>query len=352
MALSFSPSASLRSAAPRPRHRAIAAWLLCVAALVFSMVVVGGITRLTESGLSITEWKPISGALPPLTHADWMEAFRKYQQIPEYREINKGMSLGDFQFIFFWEWAHRLLGRVIGLAFALPLLWFAWKRVIPVGYGPRLFALLMLGGLQGAIGWWMVQSGLSQRTDVSHYRLAVHLLTALFVLAGLVWTACDLLTQASDTRARTARLTGFALLAALVLFVQLLFGAYTAGLDAGYVANTWPLMNDHFYPAGVQWLGSFWTTFGNDPFLIHFIHRWWAFAAAAMLILLARRARRAGARGASIALNASVGTQILLGIATVLSGIALPLAALHQAVGALVVASAAWSAHAIGARKR
>ncbi|RVT40201.1 COX15/CtaA family protein [Sphingobium algorifonticola] len=352
MAVSFSPFAAPRSTAQRPRHRAIAAWLLAVAALVFAMVLVGGITRLTESGLSITEWKPITGALPPLTAADWAEAFRKYQQIPEYREINNGMTMGDFQFIFFWEWAHRLLGRVIGLAFALPLLWFAWQRAIPAGYGPRLFALLMLGGLQGAIGWWMVQSGLSERTDVSHYRLAVHLLTALFVLGGLVWTARDLLTQAADTRARTSRLTGFACVAVLVLFAQLLFGAYTAGLNAGAVASTWPLMNDHFYPAGVQWFGSAWGTISNDPFLIHFIHRWWALATALVLILLARRAKRAGARGASVALNASVGTQVLLGIATVLSGVALPLAALHQAVGALVVASTAWAAHAIGARKR
>ncbi|MES1984691.1 MAG: COX15/CtaA family protein [Pseudomonadota bacterium] len=350
MSASHSQSAFSRRSSPRPRS--IALWLFCVAILVFAMVVIGGITRLTESGLSITEWKPITGALPPLSHADWMEAFDKYKQIPEYREINNGMSLSDFQFIFFWEWAHRLLGRVIGLAFALPLAWFAWKRAIPAGYGIRLFALLMLGGLQGAIGWWMVASGLSVRTDVSHYRLAVHLITALFVLAGLVWTALDLLTQAADTRARTARLTGFAVAAALVLFVQLLFGAFVAGMDAGYVANTWPLMNDRFYPAGVQWLGSFWATVTDDPYLVHFIHRWWAFVAAAVLIVLARRAKRAGSRGASIALNASVGTQVLLGIATVMSGIALPLAVLHQAVGAIVVASTAWAAHATGARRR
>lgn len=350
MPASLSQSAFSRRFSPRPRS--IAAWLLAVAALVFAMVVVGGITRLTESGLSITEWKPISGALPPLSHADWMDAFNKYKQIPEYREINKGMSLSDFQFIFFWEWAHRLLGRVIGLAFALPLAWFAWKRAIPAGYGWRLVALLLLGGLQGAIGWWMVRSGLSVRTDVSHYRLAVHLLTALFVLGGLVWTALDLMAQAADTRALPARFGRFALTAGLVLLVQLLFGAFTAGLNAGYVANTWPLMNDHFFPEGVQWLGSLWSRLGNDAYLIHFIHRWWAFVTAAVLIVLARKAKQAGSRGASIALNASVGTQVLLGIATVVSGIALPLAVLHQAVGAMVVASTAWAAHSIGARRR
>lgn len=343
-------STALSPATARPR--ALSSWLLFVAVLVFVMVVVGGITRLTESGLSITEWKPISGAIPPLSHADWLDAFEKYKQIPEYQQVNRGMSLSDFQFIFFWEWVHRLLGRLIGLAFALPLAWFAWKRAIPAGYGPRLLALLALGGLQGAIGWWMVASGLSERTDVSHYRLAVHLLAALFIIAGLVWTALDLRALAADPAARPARLTGRAGIAALILFAQLLFGAYTAGLNAGYVSSTWPLMNDRFFPEGVRWLGSLWATLSNDPFLIHFIHRWWAWVAAIALILLARAARRAGARGASVAINATVGVQILLGIATVFSGIALWLAVLHQAVGALVVGATAWGAHVIGRNPR
>jgi cytochrome c oxidase assembly protein subunit 15 len=278
-----------------------------------------------------------------------MEAFRLYQQIPEYREINRGMSLSDFQFIFFWEWLHRLLGRLIGLAFALPLIWFAWKRAIPRGYGWRLIALLALGALQGAIGWWMVKSGLSVRTDVSHYRLAVHLLTALFIIGGLVWTALDLLALARDPQARAARLRPFALVVLLLLAVQLMLGAFTAGLDAGYVSSTWPLMNDHLVPEGISWMGSLWATVSSDPYLVHFLHRWWAWVAAAGLFLLAARAKRAGQRGAAIAIHASVGTQIALGIATVISGIALPLAVLHQAVGALVVAAAAWSAHAVGA---
>jgi heme a synthase len=339
-----------RPAMAAPRPVSIARWLLVVAALVFGMVVVGGITRLTESGLSITQWKPITGAIPPLTHDQWMDAFRLYQQIPEYQQLRQGMTLSDFQFIFFWEWVHRLLGRLIGVAFALPLLWFAWRRAIPAGYGPRLVALLALGGLQGAIGWWMVTSGLSVRTDVSHYRLAVHLLTALFIIGGLIWTALDLLALARDGSARPAALRPFALVVLLALFVQLLFGAFTAGLDAGYVSSTWPLMNDHLVPQGIEWLGSLWATISGDPYLVHFIHRWWAWAAAAALILLARRAKGAGARGASIAINASVGTQIALGIATVVTGIALPLAVLHQAVGALVVASAAWGAHVVGMR--
>jgi cytochrome c oxidase assembly protein subunit 15 len=334
-----------------PRPAAIARWLLIVAFLVFCMVVVGGITRLTESGLSITQWKPITGAIPPLTHGQWMEAFRLYQQIPEYQQLRQGMSLSDFQFIFFWEWLHRLLGRLIGVAFALPLIWFAARRAIPAGYGWRLVALLALGGLQGAIGWWMVKSGLSVRTDVSHYRLAVHLLTALFIIGGLIWTALDLRMLARSPRARPAALRPLALVALLVLLIQLMLGAFTAGLDAGYVSNTWPLMNDHFVPEGIEWLGSLWATVSSDPYLVHFLHRWWAWVVVVALVMLARRAKRAGQRGASIAINAALGTQILLGIATVISGIALPLAVLHQAVGALVVGATAWGAHAIGLKR-
>ncbi|MEY2928426.1 MAG: hypothetical protein RL367_2903, partial [Pseudomonadota bacterium] len=259
------------------RPHAIANWLLFVAGLVFSMVVVGGITRLTESGLSITEWKPISGALPPLSDAAWQEAFTKYQKIPEYQLINKGMSLGDFKFIFFWEWTHRLLGRLIGLAFAIPFAWFWARRAIPSGYHGRLAALLALGGLQGAIGWWMVASGLTLRTDVSHYRLAAHLLTALFIMGGLIWTALDL----KHDPAKPARLTGFGFAVLVVLAVQLLFGAYTAGLNAGKVANTWPLMNEHLVPQGINWQNGALSAFANDPFLIHFFHRWWAWVVVA-----------------------------------------------------------------------
>ncbi len=310
------------------------------------MVVVGGITRLTESGLSITEWKPITGALPPLNEAAWQSEFDKYRQIPEYQLINKGMSLEDFKFIYFWEWAHRLLGRIIGLAFALPLAWFAVRRAIPAGYTPRLLALLALGGLQGTIGWWMVTSGLSERTDVSHIRLAVHLLTALFILAGLIWTALDLLAHSKNPAARPARLTALAVGVGIVLFIQLLFGAWVAGLNAGYAANTWPGMNGRFFPENVSWAGL--STFVNDPFLTHFIHRWWAFVAVVALVVLSRRARALGNRPVSIAIHSAFGVQILLGIAVVLTGMNITLAVLHQAVGALVVASAAWGMHVLG----
>lgn len=348
MVSSTASSAPLPARAGRdPRPGAIATWLLAVAGLVFLMVVVGGITRLTESGLSITEWKPVSGALPPLTQKDWELAFALYQQTPEYQQINRGMSLADFKFIFFWEWVHRLLGRVIGLAFALPLAWFAVKRQIPKGYAPRLVALLALGGLQGTIGWWMVVSGLTERTDVSHYRLAVHLMTALFILGGLVWTALDLRRLARDQAARPARLTRLDALLLFVLALQIMFGAWVAGMNAGLAANDWPLMNGRVFPeVAPGWLASF----SNDPFLVHWIHRWWAWVAVAALVILARRARRAGDRKASIAVHSAFGLQILLGIATVMTGVNIVLAVLHQAVGALVVASAAWGAHSAGRR--
>jgi heme a synthase len=332
---------------PDARPHRLATWLFSVAALVFAIIIVGGITRLTESGLSITEWKPVSGALPPMGDAAWADAFAKYQQIPEYALTNKGMSLADFKFIFFWEWTHRLIGRLIGLALLLPLIWFAVRRQVPTGYGLRLFALAALVAFQGALGWWMVSSGLSVRTDVSHYRLAAHLLTALFLFAGLIWTALDLRALAKDAGAKPARLTGFSTCIAFILIIQLLYGAYTAGLNAGQVSNSWPLMNGHLLPEGIDWNNGVFAAFTNDPFLIHFIHRWWAWVAVAAFVMLGRRLKRIGARPQSFALHAAFGTQILLGIATVMTGVSLPIAIVHQAVGALVVASVTWGLYTL-----
>jgi heme a synthase len=348
MDIALTSSSALPASSSRPE--ALMRWQMFIALLVFAMVVVGGITRLTESGLSITEWKPITGALPPLSEAAWASEFEKYKQIPEYTQINgpAGMTLAEFKFIYFWEWVHRLLGRVVGLAFALPLAWFWVKQAIPAGYKPRLLALMALGGLQGTIGWWMVSSGLSARTDVSHYRLAVHLLTALVILGGLVWTALDLKMLARNPEVKPAKLTGFSVAVLGVLFIQLLFGAWVAGLNAGYVSNSWPLMNDRFYPDGVDMTKGALHALINDPFLTHFVHRWWAWAAVIALIMLARRTRKAGVRSASIAIHSAFGVQILLGIATVMTGVNIVLAVLHQAVGAMVVASTVWGAHVLG----
>lgn len=328
---------------------ALARWLLVVAALVVLMVAVGGITRLTESGLSITEWKPVTGAIPPLTEAQWQAEFEAYQRIGEYRQINgpAGMTLAQYKGIYFWEWLHRLLGRVIGLAFALPLVWFWARGAIPAGYKPKLLALLALGGLQGVFGWYMVRSGLSAEvTDVSHFWLSIHLLTALVTLAALVWVALDLIARDRAAEARPARLTGLAALTGGVLFIQLLLGAWVAGLNAGHASDTWPLMQGRLVPE-VDWSNGAGWALTRDPFLLHFLHRWWAWIVVAALVVLARRIRTRDRR-ASIAIHSAFGAQILLGIATVLTGIDIELAAMHQLVGALLVAATAWGAHAHG----
>ena len=348
-------TASHEQALPSKRPLAISNWLLAVSALVFLMVVVGGITRLTESGLSITEWKPVSGAIPPLSHSDWQHAFDLYKQTPEYLEINgpAGMTLAQFKFIFFWEWFHRLIGRLIGVAFAVPLIWFAARRAIPQGYGWKLGGLFVLGGMQGVLGWYMVMSGLVDRTDVSHFRLSAHLLLAFAIMSALIWVALDLRLLARTGEDRPAHFTGAAFATIAVLFIQLLFGAWVAGLNAGQVASDWPLMQGRIFPEGVDWSNGAFFALTHDPFFIHFIHRWWAWVVVAALVIFARRIKpREGGRSASIAIHSAFGTQILLGILTVLTGVAIWLAALHQAVGALVLASTVWGAHVLGRREK
>ncbi len=335
----------------RSRPLILARWLWVLAGMVIIMVVVGGITRLTESGLSITEWKPIMGALPPLNEAQWQAEFDAYKQIPEYQLVTgpAGMTLADYKFIFFWEWFHRFWGRLIGVAFALPLLWFWVRGMIPAGYKPRLVALLALGGLQGTFGWYMVRSGLSgQMTDVSHFWLSIHLLTAFFTLAGLVWTALDLRRLGILGSARPARMTGVALFAAAILFVQLLLGAWVAGLNAGLASDSWPLMQGRFIP---EYDGSqgFFYALTHDPFLLHFVHRWWAWVAVAALVILARKVRPLERR-ASIAIHTAFGIQIILGITTVWTGVDLWVATAHQLFGALLVVATAWGAHVLGRR--
>jgi cytochrome c oxidase assembly protein subunit 15 len=344
-------SAAAASAAPRPRPRAIALWLLAVAMLVFLMVVVGGITRLTESGLSIVRWEPISGAIPPIGEEAWDAEFEAYKESPQYQQVNSGMNLGDFKRIYFWEYVHRLLGRIIGLAFALPLAWFVWKRAIPRGYGWKLAALLALGGLQGAIGWWMVASGLVDRPEVSHIRLAVHLLAALAIFGALLWVALDLLRLAREAEAGPARMPTSAIWMLSLLFLQFLFGAYVAGLEAGYAYSSWPKMGDEWFPAAAPMLEPFVRNFADNPIMVQFVHRWLAFAVAAAAFVLAGAAWRNGHREAAAALAAAVVLQILLGILTLLSGVELWIAAAHQATAVLLLAAALVTAHRLGERK-
>jgi len=334
---------------PRSRPLALSNLLFVVAAMVFGMVVIGGITRLTESGLSITEWNVVTGAVPPLSHADWVHKFELYKQTPQYIEVAgpAGMTLAGFKFIFFWEWMHRLLGRVIGLVFFVGVGWFALKREIPKGYGWRLAALFVLGGLQGAVGWFMVMSGLEGRTEVSPYRLSAHLLFALFLMSAVIWTALDL----RDCNSRPARLTGWGAAGLAILFVQLMLGAWVAGFRAGYVSNTWPLMNGHFVPEGIDWSRGAGFAMTHDLYMLHFMHRWWAWVVVAVLVVFARKVRKVeGARAASIAIHSAFGTQVILGILTVLSGIAIWLAVLHQATGTLLLAATVWGAHELGRR--
>jgi cytochrome c oxidase assembly protein subunit 15 len=328
---------------------ALARWLWVVAAMVLGIVVVGGITRLTESGVSITEWKPVSGTLPPLTQGAWEAEFAKYRATPQYILINgpAGMTLETYKSIFFWEWVHRLLARSIGLVFAAPMLLFWLRGQIPAGYKPRLMALLALGALQGAVGWWMVKSGIAQDVKVSHLRLATHLGVALFTLAGLVWTALDL--QALARGKPRSRLTGLGALAGLALALQLIWGAFMAGLRAGHVAQDWPLMNGAIWPGPTQNGRGFVEALTYDPAIVHFLHRWFAFAVLAVVIVLARRLKAIGARPASIALHSAIGTQILLGIATVMTGVSLHVAVTHQLVGALLVVAMVWGLHCLGA---
>jgi heme a synthase len=335
-----------RPEAAAPRPAAISKWLIAVAALIFAMVVVGGITRLTESGLSIVRWEPVAGAIPPTSQQEWQAEFDAYRATPQYRQVNRGMSLADFKQIYFWEYVHRLLGRLIGLSFALPLLWFWWRRAIPEGDGWKLGGLLALGALQGAIGWWMVASGLVERPEVSHIRLAVHLLTALAIFASMIWVALDMRALARGL-GRGGRAPLLAVWTLSVLFLQFLFGAYVAGLEAGYAFNTWPLMGDEIFPSDTVMTTPLLGNFADNPVVVQFVHRWLAFLAAALVLVLATIAYRAGRRGHALVVGAAVILQVQLGILTLLTGVEIRVAVAHQAMAALLLAAVVATAHAL-----
>jgi cytochrome c oxidase assembly protein subunit 15 len=337
---------------------AVRAWLLVVALLVLAMIVVGGATRLTGSGLSITEWQPIVGIVPPLSDADWQSAFAKYREIPEYKLVNKGMGLAGFKAIYWWEWSHRLLGRLIGLVFALPLAWFWWRRRIPTGYSPALAGLLALGGLQGAIGWYMVQSGLVDRVDVSQYRLALHLTIAFLILAVLAWLWLDLRPAQPIPSLRTLspwHHRGAAVVVALVL-VQVVLGALVAGTKAGLTYNTWPLMDGRLVPNGLLTLSPWWLNAFENVTTIQFNHRAMAYVAVAVTLVVVmwtvRRADEPRVRRSAVALGMLVVAQAGLGIATLLAAegaIPLALGLAHQAGAAVLLAVAVWHLHAVRA---
>jgi cytochrome c oxidase assembly protein subunit 15 len=316
-------------------------WLYSVAALVFAVVVVGGATRLTESGLSITEWRPITGVLPPLGHEAWVAEFDKYKEIPQYRELFSNLDLDGFKYIFFWEWSHRLLGRLIGLAFALPLGFFWARGALDAALKVKLVGVLALGGLQGAVGWWMVKSGLVDRVEVAQQRLAIHLLLASLAFAALVWIAASLAPRAPKKSAPWQR--GLALTILAFTFVQIFLGGLVAGLRAGRAYNTWPLMDGHFVPPHdvLTTLSPFWRNFTDNIAMVQFQHRMVAYALLGMALVqavcTAAFAPRSGASRRAVAFAAVVNLQAGLGIMTLLVAVPLWAGLLHQAFAMAVL---------------
>lgn len=332
--------------------RPIAVWLLICAGMVFAMTIIGAITRLTESGLSMVEWRPLIGTLPPLSDAEWQRVFDLYRQTPEYRINNAGMTLAQFQEIFFWEWFHRLWGRLIGVVFAVPFLWFWATGRIPRPLLPKLAGLLVLGALQGVLGWYMVMSGLVDRPSVSQYRLAAHLSLAVLIYALLVWLALDLMRGARRDARRFALPAGaeaahrHAWAAIAVVAVTIFWGALVAGIDAGLAYNTFPLMDGRVLPPEALSLTPAWLNLFENTAMVQFVHRWLGIVTGLAVLALWWRGRQVAASGIdreagligdlAAAAGIMVLVQIGLGIATLLLYVPIPLAAAHQA-GALVL---------------
>jgi heme a synthase len=346
---------AIETTASRLRYgsdKAVALWLFAIVAMIALMVVVGGLTRLTGSGLSITEWRPVTGAIPPLSDADWQVEFAKYQGTPQYDLINRGMGLAAFKTIYWWEWTHRLLGRLIGVAFALPFLAFLWQRRIDRALAFRLGIIFLLGAAQGLLGWWMVQSGLEgERVAVSQYRLAAHLGLAIMLFGYILWTALEVMRAPRTSIASASRFQPWALVFAGLVFVQMLLGAFVAGLDAGQAFSSWPTYAGAWIPSGLYDLSPWWINHFENHALVHFQHRTLGYAVALMAVWLFFSLRGAGPdkplRIAGTHVLVLTALQVALGIFTVISGVALVLAALHQIAALGVFASALWWAYAL-----
>jgi cytochrome c oxidase assembly protein subunit 15 len=336
-------------------HRAIRRWLLVVAALIFVMVLVGGMTRLTESGLSIVEWQPVTGTLPPLSQVEWQVEFEKYQTIPQYRERNLGMSLQAFKTIYWWEWTHRFLGRLIGAVFLLPFLFFLWRGWIEPGLRARLWAIFGLGALQGAVGWWMVMSGLSARVSVAHGRLAFHLTLACIIYAAILWTVQRL--RANEPQAVPARIRASAMTLLILVLVQIFAGALVAGLHGGLVYNNWPLMDGALVPATERllFLTPAWSNFFDNVLTVQFQHRivayvLWLLSIAHVVDVALQRSK--GTFPRALVLAAAITIQAALGILTLINSAPLTLALLHQAMAMVVLTVAALHAERLVSPKR
>jgi heme a synthase len=344
------PAAAAAGGAPR----VVATWLLVCCALVFALIVVGGVTRLTHSGLSITEWQPIVGTLPPLSESQWNEAFAKYQTTPEYLQVNRGMSLDAFKGIFWVEYVHRLLGRLVGFAFIVPLVWFVARGKLPSSPGlvPMLFGIFLLGGLQGALGWYMVQSGLVDDPRVSQLRLTAHLGLALLIFAAMFWTALTLLRPSAPADARIRPLFLAAVSLVALIFVMALSGGLVAGIRAGFAYNTFPLMNGHVVPPEIMLIRPWYMNFVNNMATVQFDHRLLAWTLLVLVPIWWWRVRATpeispSGRLAAHLLLAMLFAQVSLGISTLVLVVPLPLAALHQAGAVLLFAAALNAAHAL-----
>ncbi|HZP93066.1 MAG TPA: COX15/CtaA family protein [Burkholderiales bacterium] len=333
-------------------RRRVAGWLFTCCVLVFAMVVVGGVTRLTHSGLSIVEWEPLVGTIPPLSQSGWEEVFEEYKATPEYEKVNKGMPLEEFKGIFWWEYFHRLLGRAIGVVFLLPFLWFVLRRKIDGRLGGKFAAIFLLGGLQGAMGWYMVKSGLVDDPRVSQYRLTAHLGIAILIFGAMLWSGLEVLNPARaglpPVRRKLARYA--AALTALV-FLMVLSGGFVAGIRAGLAYNTFPLMNGHFMPPEILMLEPWWTNLFNNMATVQFNHRLIAWLLIFLVPALWIAARRTSlpdrARLAANALLVMLAIQVTLGISTLLLVVPVPLAAAHQGGAVLLFAASLWFAHAV-----
>ena len=350
------PFPASRMTEPHPaeiRRPFVRAWLHAVAALMVLTLIVGGATRLTESGLSIVEWKPVTGVLPPMSQQAWADEFAKYQQIPQYRELNRGMTLEQFKTIYWWEWSHRLLARVVGAAFLLPLLFFLWRGWIEPRLKWRLWTIFAAGASLGAVGWWMVSSGLAGRVSVSQYRLAFHLTLACAIYAAIVWTARGLASRSVVTVPQRLRLAAFALVALTVL--QIYLGALVAGLDAGLSFNTWPAIDGALIPSAERLLfeSPAWRNLFENNLMVQFNHRMVAYLLWAVSLAHAFDAWRTGvARGGALTLACAVTLQAGIGIVTLLHQAPLPLALLHQAAAIVVLTVAVVHAERLASAAR
>jgi cytochrome c oxidase assembly protein subunit 15 len=336
------------------RRPVVRAWLYVVAALMVLTLVVGGATRLTESGLSIVEWKPVTGVVPPISQAAWQAEFAKYQQIPQYRELNRGMTLDQFKTIYWWEWSHRLLARLVGAAFLLPFLVFLWRGWIEPPLRTRLWTLFGAGALLGAVGWWMVSSGLAGRVSVSQYRLAFHLTLACAIYAGILWTACSLGARSEGRAPRRLRASAIGLM--ILVLMQIYLGALVAGLDAGLTFNTWPEIDGALIPSADRlWFESpLWRNFFENTLTVQFDHRMVAYALWLVATLHAVDVIRARLGGAilngALALACAVTIQAGIGVVTLLHQAPLPLALLHQATAIVVLTIAVVHAERLSPR--